>query len=316
MPIKKSKGKKKEVETKKPKKSTKGKVDKKESKKGSKGSSLRDRAKDKIKESKKKGFTAMREAKNERGGGNFSKFQNFYVAKGDMKPVIFLTDDPVVVRTHSVQKNLPNGKVFYPEYQCTEDDDCVLCQEAKDGNKSVSKPTNMGAILVLDVEGYEKDNVEKPYIVRPMLVNPSLASVLEHRDLKEGLLYTAFEMSKLDRGHSLDVIRDEDDEIQRFEDEEEILDVIREENEDSAKMIQEALDQHGDFRTWLEEEIIPDFLDPSRAEFNQSSSSKDDGGDEDEGTKYSFKKNRKSKDKDKGKDKGKSKGSRLRNRLR
>lgn len=270
--------------------------------------SLKDRAKDKMKESKKKGFSAMREAKSENTGG-YSQFRNFFVNKGESKPILFLIDDPVVVRTHGVQQLTQNGKTFYPEYVCTEDDDCVLCQEAKNGNKSVQNSKATGVFAVLDIEGYTKDNEEIPYIVRPMTVNTTLASVIEHREVKEGIYLTAFDMTKLERGHSLDIIRDEDDEIVRFEDVEEVIEYIEEENEMSAEMLTKALDEYGDIKTWLKEVVIPDFMNPENAKISQTSSSSDD--EEESSYKFGNKRGRKSKG-----DKASSSKKGRRNRLR
>jgi hypothetical protein len=263
--------------------------------------SLRDRAKEQIKESKKKGFTAMREAKKEYS--NNTKWMSFYVVKGETKPIIFATDDPVTVRTHNVKQYSRSGKEFYREILCTQDDDCKGCAEAKSGNKAVSNPRTSGVMLIIDVEGYEKDNEEIPFVVRPLMVNPTLSSVLEHRDNKEGLMLTAYDMSKLDRGHSLDVIRDKKDKIQRFDSVEDLIEYIEEENETTAKLLTEKLEEYGDLRDWLAEEIVPEFLDPEQITLEGSSGG--DKEDEDESTSYSF-----------GKKRGKGKDKKRRSRLR
>jgi hypothetical protein len=270
--------------------------------------SLKDRAKQKLKESRKSGFTAMREAKSERSFSN--RWMSFFVRKGETKPVLFLTDDLVVVRIHTVKEYTQTGKEIYREYLCTEDDDCKGCNEIQAGNKAVRPAATNGYTLVLDIEGYEKDGKEFPWIVRPLSVNTSLSSVLEHRDLKEGLYLTMFDMTKLERGHSLDVIRDEDDEIQRFDSERELIKFLKsdEGNPDTAKMLKEALDKYGDFRTWLKEEILPEFLNPDNMRINSSSGDDDDDDENEYSTsKYSFR------GKDKKKDKSKlSRRSRLR----
>ena len=268
--------------------------------KSSSNVSLRDRAKEKLKGSSKRGFTAMRDAKSERREG--SQIRGFFVKKGETKSVIILTDDPIIKRVHTHVAVLPNGKTFYPESLCTEDDDCEDCIRAKDGDKSVRAAATTGAMMVLDVEGYKTgDDKEVPWVVRPWSINPTLSSVLEHRDQKEGLMLTMFDVTKLDRGLSLDVVRDDDDDIQRFKSNRELIKYLRTDrhgNKETADILQKALDEHGDFRTWLQDEIIPEWWNPENVDRKQtSSSSSDDDDDEDEPSsrkKYGFRKDKKS----------------------
>lgn len=307
MPVKKRGSKSSSKADKPSKKKSSAKEDKVSSKKSGK-SSLRDRAKEQIKESKKKGFTAMREAKKEYS--NNTKWMGFFVRKGETKPIIFLTEDLHTERVHNIKQVSRNGKEFYREVLCTGEDDCDLCVKAQEGNKAISAPRTAGVVLLLDVEGYEKDDKEIPFVIRPMTVNPTMASVLEHRDNKEGLYLTVYDMSKLDRGHSLDVVRDKKDKIQRFKDVKEIIKYVKDENEQTAKLLKEKLEEFGDLGDWLKEEIVPEFLDPAQVNLSDTESGSDDGEEEES---YSFRKGRRGgKDKTSSKDKGSKRRSRLR----
>lgn len=282
--------------------------------KSSNAVSIKDRNKNKD-QSKKRGFSAMRQAreeqKNKPSGFGWRGF--FIREKGDTKTIVPLVSDLFVKRVHTLVAPLPNGKVFYPEVLCTEDDDCQWCERAKKKDKKVRPANATGALLVLDVEGYSTDDKDVTWVLRPWSINTTMASVLENKDSRIGLKNTFFDVTRLDRGHSMDEVRDRKDKIQRFDSIEDLIEFLKEDdegNEETAKQLEDILEEYETLDEYFEEVVIPQWWGEDNlpeSVFKEDSDDDDSSSDDDDKkSNYSFRKNR-------GGDKGnKRKRSRVR----
>lgn len=66
----------------------------------------------------------------------------------DEADVRFLLEEPCNVRIHQVQRRAANGKTYYENVICTEDNNCPYCNQG-------DNPTMKGATLVIDRRPYE-----------------------------------------------------------------------------------------------------------------------------------------------------------------
>ena len=66
----------------------------------------------------------------------------------DEADVRFLMEDPCNIRIHQVQRKAANGKTYYDNVVCTEDDKCPYCEMG-------DNPTVKGATLVIDRRPFE-----------------------------------------------------------------------------------------------------------------------------------------------------------------
>lgn len=282
---------------------------KKTTSKSSSSVSIKDRNKNKD-QSKKRGFSAMRQAREEqKNRQGTSSWRGFFIReKGDTRTIVPLVSDLFVKRVHTLVAPLPSGKVFYPEVLCTEEDDCKWCERAKNKDKKVRPANATGALFVLDVEGYSTDDKDVTWVLRPWSINTTMASVLENKDSRIGLKNTFFDVTRLDRGHSMDEVRDRKDKIQRFDSIEDLIEFLKEDddgNEETAKQLEGILEEYETLDEYFEEEVIPQWWGEDNlpeSVLKESSDDDDDDTEDDKGSKntYSFRKNRKS-DKDGGK---------------
>lgn len=66
----------------------------------------------------------------------------------DEADVRFLLEEPCNIRIHQVQRRAANGKTYYENVICTEDNNCPYCEQG-------DNPTMKGATLVIDRRPYE-----------------------------------------------------------------------------------------------------------------------------------------------------------------